>query len=504
MMGGLAPLLLAFCAAVVTGHKHSSLTKTPSFLTIKDSPTDLLPAYPLSEKKQQGELGNDCTWRNKEEQCGTQFICKEGACAQCTISRDCGEHYLCEAADTGSLRCIPRDLLAQWNWSEVLLTVLIAATALLSAAAGMGGGGVFVPLLLLLGGLSTKEAVPLSQSMIVGGAVVNMFMFCGERHPNYPTKPKIDYQVIMMLNPGLAGGVTLGVICHVMSPQWLIVITLNITLIIALQKSLGKGIQGWKKESKMFAEQAAAAANNPGGGGGSSPPIKMKFMGDFKSAAQLAQDNRVQVSLIFGSWATFLVLNTFKAPQCSTLYWLQLVGLIAICTAFTAAGAATIRQQGETVEEGMLDWTPRTLWLYPVMSVVAGFLGGFLGIGGGIIMGPMLIELGMVPEANQATTACFVFLSSTLATIQFVVLGKTMPQYVAWFTTWVVLSTFVGQTGLDYLLKKYKRASLIVLSIAGITAASLIMMTLIGASDIYHDYFRGAYMGFSAHSLCNP
>merc|ERR1719261_451147 len=159
------------------------------------------------------------------------------------------------------------------------------------------------------------------------------------------------------------------------------------------------------------------------------------------------------------------------------------------------------QSSAENQQEGVLQWTATNLWLYPVLSVVAGFLGGFLGIGGGIIMGPMLIELGMVPEANQATTAAFVFLSSTLATIQFIVLGKTMPQYVIWFTTWVVIFTFVGQTGLDYILRRWKRSSLIVLSIAGIILGSLVMMTLIGASDIYNDIQRGAYMGFSVHNL---
>ena len=41
---------------------------------------------------------------------------------------------------------------------------------MLSAAAGIGGGGVYVPLMLLLLGLSAKEAVPLSQALIFGGA----------------------------------------------------------------------------------------------------------------------------------------------------------------------------------------------------------------------------------------------------------------------------------------------------------------------------------------------
>merc|ERR1719235_1308052 len=161
------------------------------------------------------------------------------------------------------------------------------------------------------------------------------------------------------------------------------------------------------------------------------------------------------------------------------------------------------QSSAENQQEGVLQWTQTNLWLYPVLALVAGFLGGFLGIGGGIIMGPMLIELGMTNEANQATTATFVFLSSSLATIQFIVLGKTMPQYVVWFTMWVVISTFVGQTAIDWVLRKYQRSSVIVLSIAGIIAGSLVMMSIIGCMDIINDLQRGAYMGFSPAALCN-
>merc|ERR1719393_834265 len=164
------------------------------------------------------------------------------------------------------MMCIPRDLAKHWSWREVVCTVLIIVTAMLSAAAGMGGGGVYVPLLLLLLGLSTKEAVPLSQSMIVGGAIVNIVMFSGDRHPKNPNRPKIDYDVIMMMNPGLAAGVTIGVICNLVSPQWLIVVILLVTLVLALQKSLSKGIQSWQKESKAIEEARIAALNAP-------PPI---------------------------------------------------------------------------------------------------------------------------------------------------------------------------------------------------------------------------------------
>jgi uncharacterized membrane protein YfcA len=448
-----------------------------------------------------GQYGQACTRETREEKCSDAFVCKAGTCLECQVNRDCNEHYKCMASTTGRMLCIPRDLASQWNWREVICTLLIIVTAMLSAAAGMGGGGVYVPLLLLFLGLSTKEAVPLSQAMIVGGAVVNVLMFCGERNPKYPHRPKIDYDVIMMMNPGLAAGVTIGVMAHLISPQWLIVTTLIVTLVITLQKTSTKGIAAWKKESAALA--AEASNGNGGSGSNGGQQIQLKFT-DFTSFRKFAMDNTKPMMLIGGCWAVFFLLNIMKAEQCTTTYWLQLLGMMMLCFAFTLAGITVIKSRDMTDAnaDGLLDWTPQTMWLYPLLAVVAGFLGGFLGIGGGIIMGPLLLELGMSAEANQATTAMFVFLSSSLATIQFIVLGKTMPQFVFWFTTWVVLSTFIGQTLIDYALRRYQRTSLIVLSIAGIIAGSLVMMSFIGVAEVYNDIQRGADMGLKPHYLC--
>jgi uncharacterized membrane protein YfcA len=452
-----------------------------------------------------GHVGKSCTRETRYDQCTEAFVCRAGTCLECQVNRDCDEKFKCVTSEIGAGRkmCIPRDLATQWAWREVVCTVLIVITAMLSAAAGMGGGGVYVPLLLLLLGFSTKEAVPLSQAMIVGGAVVNVLMFSGDRHPKYPTRPRIDYDVIMMMNPGLAAGVTIGVMCHLISPQWLIVTTLLITLAITLQKSAIKGMAAWNKESAMLAAQSSNGQGGGSGGGNAQASIQIK-LADFPAFKEFVLDNTKPMLLILGCWATFFALNLAKAPQCSMMYWLQFFGMMMLCLVFTVAGSHVIRSRPATdATEGLLTWTPTTMWLYPLLSVVAGFLGGFLGIGGGIIMGPLLLELGMTAEANQATTAMFVFLSSSLATIQFVVLGKTMPQFVAWFTTWVVVSTFFGQTGIDYLLRKYQRSSLIILSIAGIVAGSMVMMGFIGSYEVYNDLQRGADMGLKPHQLCN-
>jgi len=455
-----------------------------------------------------GHYGKSCTPETRMDQCTEAFICKANTCLECQVNRDCDEKFKCITSSMsvgkGRKMCIPRDLAAQWHWREVICTILIVITAMLSAAAGMGGGGVYVPLLLLFLGFSTKEAVPLSQAMIVGGAVVNVVMFCGDRNPKYPNRPRIDYDVIMMMNPGLAAGVTLGVMCHLISPQWLIVTTLLVTLAITLQKSSIKGVAAWNKESAALAAQQASAPPGGGGGGGTTNAKVQIKLADFPAFKEFALDNTKPMLLILSCWAVFFFLNLVKAPQCSTMYWLQLLGMLLLCGVFTVAGSHVIRSRATTESsEGLLTWTPTTMWLYPLLSVVAGFLGGFLGIGGGIIMGPLLLELGMTAESNQATTAMFVFLSSSLATIQFVVLGKIMPHFVIWFTTWVVVATFFGQTGIDYMLRKYQRASLIILSIAGIVACSMVMMGFIGTWEVYSDIQRGADMGIKPHQLCN-
>eukprot|EP00933_Yihiella_yeosuensis_P060229 TRINITY_DN6246_c0_g1_i1.p1 TRINITY_DN6246_c0_g1~~TRINITY_DN6246_c0_g1_i1.p1 ORF type:complete len:585 (+),score=141.10 TRINITY_DN6246_c0_g1_i1:109-1863(+) len=471
-------------------------------------------------KADHGDQGKQCNSTNERQICGVALPCKSGACTQCQLSRDCADKHYCHhflIKGRGKWLCTPRDLLATWNWPEVVATVLIVLTAMLSAAAGMGGGGVYVPLLLLLLGFSTKEAVPLSQCMIVGGAIINIMMFAGDRHPKFPSKPRIDYDVIMMLNPGLAAGVTIGVMLNLITPGWIITTTLVVTLVLSLDKSLRKGLSEWAKESAAFAAEAALAAQGGGSGGtgdsftrpANAPPkltdgkeAKRGFLGSF---GEILADNTRPICLIFGCWLVFLGLNLVKAPACSSLYWLQFLGMLAVCFAFTWAGQQTVIAKGAVgaeAPEGTLGWTEQTLWLYPLLSVVSGFLGGFLGIGGGIIMGPLLLELGMHPQASQATTAMFVFLSSSLATIQFVMLGKAILAYSLWFTVWVVVSTFVGQTCIDILLRKWKRSSPIVLSIAGIIAGSLVMMTMIGARDIYVDLHRGANMGFTPMKLC--
>lgn len=62
--------------------------------------------------------------------------------------------------------------------------------------------------------------------------------------------------------------------------------------------------------------------------------------------------------------------------------------------------------------------------MYPLLSTTAGIFGGLLGIGGGMILGPLLLALGMLPESTAATSAMAVMLTSASAAFQFALMGN--------------------------------------------------------------------------------
>jgi hypothetical protein len=45
-----------------------------------------------------------------------------------------------------------------------------------------------------------------------------------------------------------------------------------------------------------------------------------------------------------------------------------------------------------------VQWDESTSVLYPLACMVAGLCAGLFGIGGGIIKGPLMLEMGMLPQ----------------------------------------------------------------------------------------------------------
>lgn len=54
--------------------------------------------------------------------------------------------------------------------------------------------------------------------------------------------------------------------------------------------------------------------------------------------------------------------------------------------------------------EGDVEWNPRNTLRYPAVCFFAGFFAGLFGVGGGIVKGPLMLEMGETWVAALAAT----------------------------------------------------------------------------------------------------
>jgi len=127
--------------------------------------------------------------------------------------------------------------LTDWvPWRVALGTVLITAGATGAAGGGIGGGGLYVPLLIIVIGFSTKEAVAISQGCIVGAAIAHFILNVPKKHP-LKDIPVIDYAALLVLEPMLLTGSLLGVMLNSMLPSVVILLILIVVLSLGAYKT---------------------------------------------------------------------------------------------------------------------------------------------------------------------------------------------------------------------------------------------------------------------------
>lgn len=118
----------------------------------------------------------------------------------------------------------------------------------LAAGSGLGGGGLLVPLYILLMGLSSHEAIPLSKATIFGSAIASFIINVRSKHPLSRNRPLIDYETMLMMEPMTLAGTIIGVNMNAVFPEWLITVCIVWLLSKTALRTFAKGMKMWKEE----------------------------------------------------------------------------------------------------------------------------------------------------------------------------------------------------------------------------------------------------------------
>ncbi|CAA0825145.1 Sulfite exporter TauE/SafE family protein [Striga hermonthica] len=134
--------------------------------------------------------------------------------------------------------------------------------------------------------------------------------------------------------------------------------------------------------------------------------------------------------------------------------------------------------------------------VFPLMALLAGILGGIFGIGGGMLISPLLLQMGIEPEVTAATCSFMVLFSSSMSATQYLFLGMEDINGPLAFAAICFVASLAGLTLVQRAILRHGRASLIVFSVGTVMALSTVFMTGFGAVDVWRDYTSGKSMGF--------
>ncbi|XP_062102382.1 sulfite exporter TauE/SafE family protein 3-like isoform X2 [Humulus lupulus] len=394
----------------------------------------------------------------------------------------------------------------EFGWKIVVGSIVGFFGAALGSVGGVGGGGIFVPMLTLIVGFDPKSSTAISKCMIMGAAGSTVYYNMRLRHPTLDM-PLIDYDLALLFQPMLMLGISIGVAFNVMFADWMVTVLLIILFLGTSAKALLKGIDTWKKETMMKKDAQKQQESESKPGDESEADYKPLPSGPAASAKHEEEVPMLQniywkeLSLLVYVWVAFLIVQIVKtyAETCSIKFWvlnsLQVPIAVSV-TLFEAIclyrGTRVIASKGKEITT----WKLHQIFMYCSCGIIAGMVGGLLGLGGGFILGPLFLELGIPPQVASATSTFAMVFSSSMSVVQYYLLNRFPVPYASYFVLVATIAAFTGQHVVRKIIAILGRTSIIVFILALTIFISAISLGGVGIANMVEKMENQEYMGF--------
>ena len=405
--------------------------------------------------------------------CAVDPVYSKDAAVNCTCGTDARGHAQCHM-------CL-HTRFSNVQSSDLLGTVVIFFGGVLAGMSGIGGGGLNVPLLMLVMNFDVwEEAVPLSHIMVFGNAIAQNAVNLRRHHPLQPGRPLVDFAAPILLLPAQLGGNSLGVLVGPSFPGTIMTILASILLTLAGAKTLRTAVRAFREEQASAARQGclaqSLAADGPadslavsevGGASGEADARPLRLLaghsaesavgGEGPMGAGLVGEGLVgasvedssthpahtkggaqilpKVGALLAFWAIF-VLDYYAAHSipsrgtCSAGKWaLRAFLFLAVVAAVAVGGVLTRRSQAAQAAAGArplpgdIQWSKAQCLAIPLLAYGVGTVAGLLGLGGGELMAPLLLAIGMLPQVASATSAFMITFTSSADVVHYLFEG---------------------------------------------------------------------------------
>ncbi|GAV64474.1 LOW QUALITY PROTEIN: TauE domain-containing protein [Cephalotus follicularis] len=394
----------------------------------------------------------------------------------------------------------------RFGWKIVVGSIIGLFGASCGGAGGAGGGGIFVTMLTLIIGFDAKSAAALSKCMVTGIAVASVSFNIRRRHPTLE-RPIIDYDLALLFQPMLLLGISLGVTLSVLA-EWMLTVLQIILLFVISTVSFLKGVDTWKKENIKKKELVMKRSNSNVQLKNTKITVKQKPKN--LKGQRIDLYNQVSIienvywkdlGLLLGVWIAMLALHIAKnyTTTCSVLYWVLVFLQIPVTVGVSGFEAYSLlkgRRKIASMGEAVADWRVPQLVFYCFCGLMAGVLGGLLGLGGGFILSPVFWEMGIPPLVSVATAGLAMLFSASLTVIEFYLLNRFPVPYALYLFGVATIAASVTQHGVRRLIDMLGRTSIIIFTLTFAIFVSALSLGGVGVVNIAQNIEHKESMGF--------
>ena len=213
-------------------------------------------------------------------------------------------------------------------------------------------------------------------------------------------------------------------------------------------------------------------------------------------------------------WLIFAAFQLAKGQirQCSIAYWvlytLQAILLLGASAFFVRLAyrdqqniaGGSVMASVQQYQQQQTQWSHATLMRASAVGVCGGALAAILGMGGGVVMGPLLLTLQVHPLATAATSTVMILFSSSAAMLSFAVNGDINAQYAYIYGPCNFLSSLAGVFIIGRIVRKNGKSFVVVMLLACIMATGAMASAVFAGQESVHDYRSGTNLTFS--SMC--
>lgn len=177
-------------------------------------------------------------------------------------------------------------------------------------------------------------------------------------------------------------------------------------------------------------------------------------------------------------------------------FWLWYVTPVPVLGGFMIATAWILGRRhkrriaaGYQYLEADMQWDVKTLQRFPKTALLAGVTAGLLGIGGGMVIGPLFLSIGMEPQVGTSSCAFMILWTAFTGVVIYGVDDHLGAELALWCVGFGFISGQIGQRLVNTVLKKTGRPSYVVFLLGSIIGlACLAMATTLVIKMVTGDY----------------